>query len=155
MGYQFTIFRFTSCLKSISLSRCPRPLKPLYFTIDFKNNWKSQQIGLQTICLSLSCLPTRRKKRLFGLFLQITLFKSRSEIRPKTPMSAFRSKGFLGQPIKSYPNTKRLHRLRASFSYSNFRIFTISFKHQHWKTHFSTIPNAVRYEFQNMDVTFK
>ena len=102
--------RFTSCLKSISLYRCPRPPKPLCFTIDLENNWKSQRIGLQIICLSLSCLPTRRKKRLFGPFLQITLFKSRSEIRLKTNMSAFRSKGFLGHPIKSYPNTKRLHR---------------------------------------------
>ena len=147
--------RFTSCLKSISLSGCPRPPKPLYFTIDFESNWKSQQIGLQTISLSLSCLPMSRKKLLFGLFLQITLFKLRSEILPKIHMSAFRSKGFLAHPIKSYPNTKRLHRLRASFSCSNFRIFTISFKHQHWKTHFSTIPNAVRYEFQNMAVTFK
>ena len=97
--------RFTSCLKSISLYRCPRPPKPLYFTIDFEINWKSQQIGHQTICLSLSCLPTTRKKLLFGPFLQIILFKSLSEIRPKTLMSAFRSKGFLDHPIKSYPNT--------------------------------------------------
>jgi len=78
--------RFTSCLKSISLPKWARQIKPPYFTIDFVINWKNLLIGLRTICLSLFCPPMKIKKRLFGPYSRITPFKLLNEIRPKTLM---------------------------------------------------------------------